>query len=89
MTGHGTDEPMESVSLRMPPSMIAALAFTVDTGEYPNRSEAIRVAVTNEFGLEYGHDEGEAEDEDGDDENDGEESGEGYGEAAYGGGYGA
>jgi Arc/MetJ-type ribon-helix-helix transcriptional regulator len=48
---------MERVTLRIPKQQIEAVEQMVETGEYPNRSEAIRAAVRemlNEQG-ETGH----------------------------------
>ncbi|WP_256392768.1 ribbon-helix-helix domain-containing protein [Natronoarchaeum rubrum] len=36
---------MERVTLRIPKQQIEAVEQMVDTGQYPNRSEAIRAAV--------------------------------------------
>ncbi|MCL9814449.1 MULTISPECIES: ribbon-helix-helix domain-containing protein [Natranaeroarchaeum] len=36
---------MERVTLRIPKQQIDAVEQMVDTGQYPNRSEAIRAAV--------------------------------------------
>ncbi|SNZ12723.1 transcriptional regulator, CopG family [Natronoarchaeum philippinense] len=36
---------MERVTLRIPKQQIDAVEEMVDTGQYPNRSEAIRAAV--------------------------------------------
>jgi len=38
---------MERVTLRIPKQQIEEVEQMVETGEYPNRSEAIRAAVRN------------------------------------------
>lgn len=43
---------MRRVSHRLPEAMIEELERQVETGEYPNRSEAFREAVRNELGLD-------------------------------------
>lgn len=46
-----TADEMERVTLRMTAEMVAELELHVDNGAYPNRSEAVRDAVREKFGL--------------------------------------
>jgi len=46
-----TANKMERVTLRMTQEMVAELESHVDAGAYPNRSEAVRDAVREKFGL--------------------------------------
>ena len=43
--GNGEYKTMERVTLRIPEQQIEAVERLVETGKYPNRSEAIRAAV--------------------------------------------
>ena len=49
---HG-DETMDRVTLRIPEQQIEAVEQLVETGQYPNRSEAIRSAVRNLVDQEF------------------------------------
>jgi Arc/MetJ-type ribon-helix-helix transcriptional regulator len=47
---------MERVTLRIPKQQIDAVEQMVETGEYPNRSEAIRAAVREMLAEEQSDD---------------------------------
>jgi Arc/MetJ-type ribon-helix-helix transcriptional regulator len=47
---------MERVTLRIPKQQIEAVEQMVETGEYPNRSEAIRAAVREMLAEEQNDD---------------------------------
>ena len=46
---------MERVTLRIPKQQIAGVEQMVDTGEFPNRSEAIRSAVREMLNEQEDH----------------------------------
>ncbi|WP_246986720.1 ribbon-helix-helix domain-containing protein [Halorientalis marina] len=48
---------MERVTLRIPKQQIEEVEQMVETGEYPNRSEAIRAAVRNMLNEHEGNSE--------------------------------
>ncbi|MFC7176315.1 ribbon-helix-helix domain-containing protein [Halosegnis marinus] len=49
---------MERVTLRIPKQQIEEVERMVDTGEFPNRSEAIRSAVREMINEQESHDDG-------------------------------
>ena len=52
---------MERVTLRIPKQQIEEVEQMVETGEYPNRSEAIRSAVRNMLNEHEGTSEGSSD----------------------------
>ena len=49
---------MERVTLRIPKKQIEEVERMVDTGEFPNRSEAIRSAVREMINEQENHEDG-------------------------------